>query len=65
VLPARLVLGQVAAWEVLLALLLLVAGIVLLRRLAGRIFAVAMLMYGKEPRWGEIARWAREARGED
>ncbi|MBM4116401.1 ABC transporter permease [bacterium] len=62
VLPARLVLGSVPAVEIVLALLLLAGGIVLLRRLAGRIFAVAMLMYGKEPSWREILRWAREAR---
>ena len=30
----------------------------LMRRLAGRIFEVGMLMYGKEPTIREMARWA-------
>jgi ABC-2 type transport system permease protein len=61
VLPARLLLTDVASWEIVLAFGLLAGAIVFLRRLAGRIFAVAMLIYGKEPRWREVLRWAREA----
>lgn len=61
VMPVRLLLTDVAAWEVLLALALLAAGIAVLRRLAGRVFHLGMLMYGKEPTWREIWRWAREA----
>jgi ABC-2 type transport system permease protein len=61
VLPVRLLLADVAPWEVPLALLLLVATIWLLRRAAGKIFAVGMLMYGKEPTVREMWRWAREA----
>jgi ABC-2 type transport system permease protein len=61
VLPARLLLTDVASWEIILALGLLAGAIAFLRRLAGRIFAVAMLIYGKEPTWKEVLRWAREA----
>jgi ABC-2 type transport system permease protein len=61
VLPVRLLLADVAPWEVPLALLLLAATIWLLRRAAGKIFAVAMLMYGKEPTMREMWRWARES----
>jgi ABC-2 type transport system permease protein len=50
----------VAWWEVPLALVLLVAAIWIFRRAAGKIFAVGMLMYGKEPSVREIWRWARE-----
>ena len=32
----------------------------LLRRAAGRIFAVGMLLYGKEASWGEVRRWVRD-----
>jgi len=30
-----------------------------MRRIAGRIFEIGMLLYGKEPTLREIARWAR------
>lgn len=26
-----------------------------------KVFAVAMLMYGMEPSWGEMRRWIRES----
>jgi ABC-2 type transport system permease protein len=58
--PVRLAMSDVAAWEVALAAALLVAGIWVLRRAAGRVFGVAMLLYGKEPSWGEVRRWLRE-----
>ena len=61
VMPVRLLLTEVAAWEVLAAVAGLVAGIWLLRRTAGRVFRLGMLMYGKEPTWREIWRWARES----
>ncbi|HEY9422985.1 MAG TPA: ABC transporter permease, partial [Thermoanaerobaculia bacterium] len=61
VLPARMALTDVAWWEFPVALLLLIAGTLLLRRAAGKIFAVGMLMYGKEPRWSEVWRWVRAA----
>ena len=60
VLPLRLLLAEVAVWEVPVALVLLVATIWLCRRAAGKIFAVGMLMYGKEPSIREMWRWARE-----
>lgn len=60
VLPARLLLDEVPAWEIALAVVLLAAAVWLLRRAAGRIFHLGMLMYGKEPTWGEVRRWLRE-----
>ncbi|HEX6047933.1 MAG TPA: ABC transporter permease [Gemmatimonadaceae bacterium] len=60
VLPLRLLLAEVAAWEVPLAIALLVGAIWFFRRAAGKIFAVGMLMYGKEPTVREMWRWARE-----
>lgn len=58
--PARVALTEVALWELLLSAVLLVAGALLARRAAGKVFSVAMLMYGKEPSWREIRRWVRE-----
>ncbi len=60
VMPVRLLMADVTMWEVPLALALLVATIWALRRAAGKIFAVGMLMYGKEPSVREMWRWARE-----
>ncbi|HBY59617.1 MAG TPA: hypothetical protein DEH78_07320 [Solibacterales bacterium] len=57
VLSMRLTTSEVAWWEFPLAVVLLLAGIWLLRLAAGKIFAVATLMYGKEPTWREIWRW--------
>ncbi len=61
VMAARLVLTQVTWWEILLSLGLLAATILVLRRVAGKIFALSILMYGKEPSWSEMARCLREA----
>lgn len=61
VMPARIALTEVPVWEIMLSALLLLAGAWLARRAAGKVFAIAMLMYGKEPSWGEIRRWVREA----
>ena len=57
--PIRLILSNPGIVEIGLALILLVATVWLFRRLAGRIFEVGMLMYGKEPSLREMARWAR------
>ncbi len=61
VLPARLVLTEVAWWEVVLALLALGASTWLFRTAGGKIFRLGMLMHGKEPSFKEMLRWVREA----
>jgi ABC-2 type transport system permease protein len=60
-LPVRLTVTNVAWWEVPAALLILLISIGLLRRMAGKIFAAGMLLYGKEPSLREMWRWVREA----
>ncbi|MGH9871263.1 MAG: ABC transporter permease [Pyrinomonadaceae bacterium] len=60
-LSARLVVGEVQAWEVCVALGLLLGTIWLLRRAAAKIFRLAMLMYGKEPSLAELGRWLYES----
>ena len=59
-LATRLILGDVAWWEILGSLTVLAFGVLFLRRLAGRIFGLAVLMHGNEPSWQEIARWIRK-----
>lgn len=56
--PMRMVLGEVSGVEILLSMILMVAGIAGLRLLAGRIFAAGIMLYGKEPSWLDIAKWA-------
>lgn len=56
--PVRVILSNPGVAEIGLSVALLVGTIWLLRRLAGRIFEIGMLMYGKEPTMKEMARWA-------
>ena len=56
--PIRLFIGDVAWWELIVCLVGLVVGIAFLRLIAGRIFAAGIMLYGKEPGWFEILRWA-------
>jgi ABC-2 type transport system permease protein len=61
VMPARLLLADVPWWEAGLAAVLLVVSTLAIRRVAGKVFRLGMLMYGKEPTWAEVRRWVREA----
>jgi len=61
VMPARVALTEVPLWELGLSAALLIGGAALAHLAAGKVFAVAMLMYGKEPGWNEIRRWIRES----
>jgi ABC-2 type transport system permease protein len=60
VMLTRFVVGEPSPWEVLAALVLLLASTWLLRIAAGRVFRIGMLAYGKEPTWAELWRWIRE-----
>lgn len=59
VMPMRLGLGNVTWWEILLSLTLLVLATAWLRKAASAIFETSMMIYGKEPSWGEMMRWLR------
>ena len=56
--PMRLVLGDVTWPELAISIVLLFVGIGLLRWFAARIFAAGIMLYGKEPTWIDIAKWA-------
>jgi len=47
------------AWEIALSLALLAAGIWGALWVAGRIFRVGLLMYGKRPSLPELLKWIR------
>ena len=54
--PVRMVMGEPAPWELLLAPVLLLAAIWFFRRLAGKIFGLGMLTHGTEPSLGDLWR---------
>ncbi len=56
--PVRLAMVDLAWWQPLLSMLLLLAAVWWMRRVAGRVFLRGMQMYGKEPSWGQIVGWA-------
>lgn len=58
-LPARMALGAVPAWEFVLAVVLLAGAAWLMRGAAGHAFRLGMLMYGKDVTLPELWRWAR------
>jgi ABC-2 type transport system permease protein len=45
--------------ELLLSVVLLFATVIATVRLAAKIYLTGVLMYGKKPTWGELARWLR------
>jgi len=62
VISARMVLTEVSIIEILISLILLLVFTWYLRKAAGKIFAISVLMYGKEPTWREISKWFSAAR---
>lgn len=55
----RIALADIPVWEIALSLGVLTVGTLLMMRLAGKIFEVGMLMYGKTANMAEIWRWMR------
>ena len=46
-------------WEVLISILLLIGSIIFMVWLAGRIYRVGILMYGKKPSYKELFKWLK------
>ncbi|MEN8145161.1 MAG: ABC transporter permease [Gemmatimonadota bacterium] len=55
----RSTVGEVPVWQTLTAMLLLVGSVLLMARVAGRIYRVGILMKGKRPNLPEMLRWMR------
>lgn len=58
---ARVAAGGAAAWEIALSIGLMVAAVLAVAWVAGRIYRVGILMAGKRPTLPELLRWVREA----
>ena len=56
--PVKMTMVDVGWWQPLLSLVLLFTTVCWLRRVAGRVFLRGMQLYGKEPTWTDIVRWA-------
>jgi ABC-2 type transport system permease protein len=59
----RTAVSEPPAWQILLCIAILLSTTALLAWLAGRIYRVGILMYGKKPTIPEIIRWARYSPG--
>jgi ABC-2 type transport system permease protein len=57
--PLRMAVVPVSPLDVILSIALLALGCLAVVWLAGRIYRVGMLMYGKRPTMGELMRWVR------
>jgi len=57
----RVTLAPVPGWQVGLATAIMLVSIVAMSWLAGKIYRVGILMYGKKPTVPEILRWMRRS----
>jgi ABC-2 type transport system permease protein len=55
----RVTLSPVPAWQILTSVVLMLGSIVAMAWLAGKVYRVGILMYGKKPTVPEILRWMR------
>lgn len=48
-------------WQLILSMVLLIAGFIGTTWVAGKIYRTGILMYGKKPTWKELIKWARKS----
>jgi ABC-2 type transport system permease protein len=58
---ARMGAGGVPSWQLALGMVLLFSSVLVMARVAGKIYRVGILMQGKRPTLGELWRWTRQA----
>jgi ABC-2 type transport system permease protein len=58
--PMRMMLTPVPWWQIAVSVAILVGTILVIVGLAGRIYRVGVLSYGKRPSFGELLRWLRQ-----
>lgn len=57
----RIAAGIVPIWEVIISLVILTISFIGTTYLAGKIYRVGILMYGKKTTWKELFKWMRQA----
>ncbi|TKK68942.1 ABC transporter permease [Ilyomonas limi] len=50
--------GTVPYWQLIVSMLMLVAGFLFTTWLAGKIYRTGILLYGKKPTWAQMMKWA-------
>jgi ABC-2 type transport system permease protein len=60
----RTAVAEVPAWQILLSVVIMILTTAAIAWVAGRIYRVGILMYGKKPTIPEIARWIRYKPGQ-
>jgi ABC-2 type transport system permease protein len=59
VMPVRFAMSSVPVSELAASIAAMIAGVLAVAWLAGRIYRTGILMYGKKPTFGEVFRWIR------
>ena len=59
VMPARMALVDIPAWQFVLAVVVNLATMIGIFPLAGKIYRVGILMSGKKPKWNEVMTWVK------
>ncbi len=57
VMPTRMTLMDVPAWQFILSFLVNIGTVFALFPVAGKIYRVGILMTGKKPKWSEVIKW--------
>lgn len=59
IMPSRITLVDVPLWQFILSIVINLAILFIIFPLAGKIYKVGILMTGKKPTWGEVAKWVK------
>jgi len=57
----RVAAGSVSIWEIAISLVLLIGTFILTTFIAGKIYRVGILMYGKKASWKEMIKWIKRS----